>query len=116
MAEIQHSKLNRGKPYMKKNMHRKSVGPEPPRNKLELAVLDLRHLSCQVPRMERLVQTARRAFRRVLQAHQVVNEAFSLGAGDENDDAWMQGVEEMFKEAESSGRLGELAALAIRQT
>jgi hypothetical protein len=41
-----------------------------------------------------------------------VNEAFSLGAGDENDDAWMQGVEEMFKEAESSGRLGELAALA----
>lgn len=40
-----------------------------------------------------------------------VNEVF--GGADGDDDAWMQGVEDMFKEAESSGRLSELAALAM---
>lgn len=32
--------------------------------------------------------------------------------GGEGDDSWMQGMEDMLKDAESSGRLGELAALA----
>jgi hypothetical protein len=43
-----------------------------------------------------------------------VTEAFPGETGDvETDEAsWMQGVENLFKEAESSGRLGELAAAA----
>ena len=38
-------------------------------------------------------------------------DAFVPGEGGDEDE-WMQGVEDMFKEAETSGRLGELAAVA----
>lgn len=46
-----------------------------------------------------------------------VDEAFPVSTGDtETDEAsWMQGVESIFKEAESSGRLGELASVAAGQ-
>ncbi len=46
-----------------------------------------------------------------------VDEAFANPTGDaEADEAsWMQGVENLFKDAETSGRLGELAAVATGQ-
>ncbi|ORY33466.1 hypothetical protein BCR39DRAFT_520308 [Naematelia encephala] len=45
-----------------------------------------------------------------LMSDQAMNEALVAAGADET--AWMQGVESLFKEADSSGRLGELAAVA----